>query len=170
MADAHSKPKIHKLYRHFSKTGDLLYIGITSRLNIRLREHEKGSPWWGEISRIEIETFSDRESLIDAEKMAILKEKPLYNIHHNEQENVPEPVSWILPVNSVPTKLLRILRPAKTSELVGLCDRQLRDLEAQGLFPKRFALNPSGKGRAVGHLEHEVEAWLQARADCRIAT
>ena len=56
---------------------------------------------------------------------------------------------------------MKILRPAETEARTGFCDRQLRDLEAQGLFPKRFPLNPNGKGRAVGHLESEVDQWIR---------
>lgn len=62
---------------------------------------------------------------------------------------------------------MRILRPNETAAKVRICDRQLRDLEADGLFPKRFTLNPSGKGRAVGHLESEVDQWIKDRADAR---
>jgi predicted DNA-binding transcriptional regulator AlpA len=64
---------------------------------------------------------------------------------------------------------MRILRPAATEEKVGICDRHLREMEAQGLFPKRFPLNPSGEGRAVGHLESEVDEWIAARAASRDA-
>lgn len=59
---------------------------------------------------------------------------------------------------------MRVLRPSETAAKVGICDRQLRDLEADGLFPKRFTLNPNGKGRAVGHLEAEVDEWIASRA------
>jgi prophage regulatory protein len=62
---------------------------------------------------------------------------------------------------------MRILRISETEARTGYCDRHLRDLEAQGLFPKRFPLNPNGKGRAVGHLESEVDAWIKARAASR---
>ena len=62
---------------------------------------------------------------------------------------------------------MRILRLSETEAKTGYCDRQLRDLEAEGLFPKRFPLNPSGKGRAVGHLESEVNDWIAARAASR---
>lgn len=62
---------------------------------------------------------------------------------------------------------MRVLRPQETAARVQLCDRQLRELEAQGLFPRRFPLNPSGKGRAVGHLESEVNDWIAARAASR---
>jgi predicted DNA-binding transcriptional regulator AlpA len=63
----------------------------------------------------------------------------------------------------------RVLRPQDTEAKVGLCDRQLRELEAKGLFPMRFSLNPSGKGRAVGHLENEVDEWIMAQAATRKA-
>lgn len=62
---------------------------------------------------------------------------------------------------------MKILRPNETAAKVRMCDRQIRDLEAEGLFPKRFPLNPSGKGRAVGHLECEVDQWIKDRADAR---
>jgi predicted DNA-binding transcriptional regulator AlpA len=62
---------------------------------------------------------------------------------------------------------MRVLRPNHTAAMVGLCERQLRELEAQGLFPKRFNLNPTGKGRAVGHLESEVDEWIVQRAATR---
>lgn len=61
---------------------------------------------------------------------------------------------------------MRILRPKETEARVGLCDRELRDLERDGLFPKRFTLNPRG-GRAVGHLETEVDQWISERAATR---
>ena len=64
---------------------------------------------------------------------------------------------------------MRVLRPNETVAKVGICDRQLRDLEAQGLFPRRFPLNPTGKGRAVGHLESEVDEWIAERAASRVA-
>lgn len=61
---------------------------------------------------------------------------------------------------------MRILRPKDTEAKVGLCDRELRDLEREGLFPKRFQLNPGG--RAVGHLESEVDEWIASRAATRL--
>jgi predicted DNA-binding transcriptional regulator AlpA len=61
---------------------------------------------------------------------------------------------------------MRILRPSDTASRIGLCDRQLREMEADGLFPKRFQINP-GNGRAAGHLESEVEQWIKERAETR---
>ena len=59
----------------------------------------------------------------------------------------------------------KILRPKDTEKIVGLCDRQLRNLEAVGQFPKRFALSP--EGRAKAHLESEVLRWIEERAATR---
>lgn len=60
----------------------------------------------------------------------------------------------------------QILRPHQTVDKVQVCDRQLRDWEAEGKFPKRFKLHPDG--RAVGHFEHEIDEWLEQRAASRL--
>ena len=55
----------------------------------------------------------------------------------------------------MPTK---ILRPAETAARVGYSPRHISRLERAGKFPARVKLN-----RAVGHVESEIEAWLQER-------
>lgn len=61
---------------------------------------------------------------------------------------------------------MKVLRTSDVEDKTGYCDRQLRDLERAGHFPKRFQLNPAG-GRAVGWLESEVDDWIAARAAAR---
>ena len=62
----------------------------------------------------------------------------------------------------------RIIRPVEAEKLTGYCGTHLRRLEAKGLFPKRFKLNPeSGRFGAVGFLESDIEAWMEARAASR---
>jgi predicted DNA-binding transcriptional regulator AlpA len=56
----------------------------------------------------------------------------------------------------------RVLRKPQVEEVTGLTERTLRKMEAEGNFPKRFTLNPSG--RAVGWNAADVEAWVEARA------
>ena len=56
----------------------------------------------------------------------------------------------------------RILRPNQVAEFVGLGERRLRQLEAQGKFPRRFKIHPGSN--ASGYLESEVDAWIQASA------
>lgn len=71
------------LYRHFSKDGELLYIGITSRIPTRLKEHSKHSHWWDQIETVKIEHYPCRESVLKAETDAIISENPKFNVRHN---------------------------------------------------------------------------------------
>ena len=59
----------------------------------------------------------------------------------------------------------RILRRPEVEKRVGTCERAIRDWEAKGNFPRRFRIDPDG--RAVGWLESEVRAWIEARAASR---
>jgi prophage regulatory protein len=55
----------------------------------------------------------------------------------------------------------RVLRMAATMDMVGLRESQIREKVAAGEFPKPIRLSASG--RAVGFLEHELEAYLDER-------
>lgn len=62
----------------------------------------------------------------------------------------------------------RIIRQPQISQRVGLCDMQLRRMEAEGLFPRRFKLNPeAGPYGSVGWDETEIDEWLEARRASR---
>lgn len=61
----------------------------------------------------------------------------------------------------------RILRPNQVAEIVGLGERRLRQLEAEGKFPRRFKIHAGSN--ASGYLESEIEAWIQASAAARVA-
>jgi hypothetical protein len=69
------------LYRHFSKDGELLYVGISLYALNRLGQHAKHSSWFERISKVTIEHFENRAWALEAEKSAIINEKPYYNIH-----------------------------------------------------------------------------------------
>lgn len=74
--------KRQTLYRHRNEAGDLLYVGVSSRISRRVKEHSQHSPWWLDIARIDLQHFPDREAVLEAERNAIKNEKPKYNIHH----------------------------------------------------------------------------------------
>ena len=59
----------------------------------------------------------------------------------------------------------RVLRRPEVEHKSGLCERQLRTLEAEDRFPKRFLI--SSNGRAVGWSEAEVDTWLTERIALR---
>lgn len=63
--------------------------------------------------------------------------------------------------NTSPPRPRRVLRMAATMDMVGLRESQIREKVAAGEFPKPIRLSASG--RAVGFLEHELEAYLDER-------
>lgn len=79
--DTASRP--HALYRFYDTHDRLLYIGITVSLPTRLTDHRDDKPWWRDVARMTVEHFADRESVLAAEKAAIVTERPLHNVHHN---------------------------------------------------------------------------------------
>lgn len=62
-----------------------------------------------------------------------------------------------------------ILRKPDIARITGFSDVTIRSLEAQGLFPRRFKLNPGPTGKHVGWVESEVMAWIEERAASRDA-
>lgn len=86
-----SNEKETYLYRHFDKDNQLLYVGISIDPKRRYLQHCENKDWTGDIQNITIEAFQNRELALRAEKEAIIKEKPIYNIQHNrtvrEEEN-----------------------------------------------------------------------------------
>ena len=59
----------------------------------------------------------------------------------------------------------RIIRRRELEATVGLTERQVRTLEAEGKFPRRFLI--AENGRAVGWSANEIEAWLAERLERR---
>lgn len=68
------------LYRHFDSHGCLLYVGISLNAVARLAGHREQSHWFSQIRRVEMESFADRDSALNAEALAIKSENPKFNI------------------------------------------------------------------------------------------
>lgn len=71
------------LYRHFDADNNLLYVGISLSAYQRFAQHKRHSKWAGQSVRMEMERFEDRKAAMAAEELAIRKEKPKFNITHN---------------------------------------------------------------------------------------
>jgi predicted GIY-YIG superfamily endonuclease len=75
----------HYVYRCYAINGALLYVGCTTNLKTRLREH-KGSdsktpaPWYGVTARVTTEHFPDAATARHAEDEAIRTEFPVFNV------------------------------------------------------------------------------------------
>lgn len=71
------------VYRLFDVDDDLLYVGIAGNPGRRFEQHAKDKPWWSEVDHIGLEHHPDRRSALAAERLAIVDEKPRYNVVHN---------------------------------------------------------------------------------------
>lgn len=69
----------HWLYRHFDKDKQLLYIGRSNSVFVRLSAHQASSLWAAESVMMAMEYYPTHESLVIAEKLAIEAEDPLHN-------------------------------------------------------------------------------------------
>ena len=73
----------HALYRFHDADGALLYVGMTADPSARFRAHKKGKSWWHEVSAVTVEKHPTRAATLNAERLAIVTEKPLHNVCHN---------------------------------------------------------------------------------------
>ena len=81
----------HTLYRFFGTADELLYAGITCSTPRRIREHSQKKAWWSEVRRATFEHFDSRDEALEAERLAIRTERPVYNKAHNSKgRNEPE--------------------------------------------------------------------------------
>lgn len=79
---------ITQLYRYY-KDDVLLYIGVSLNTIQRQMQHRDMADWYTEVTNMTVENFSTRNEALNAEKEAIIKEKPLYNkIHNNYNLNI----------------------------------------------------------------------------------
>lgn len=72
------------LYRHYDEAGTLLYVGISLCALTRLTQHRETAEWFSSIRTVKIERLASREAAVLAERDAIAKEAPLYNLKRPE--------------------------------------------------------------------------------------
>lgn len=89
------------LYRHFNAAGELLYVGISINAFERFKQHSSDKKWIDHVANMTIERFPNRNLALKAEKSAIQKEKPKYNIVYNagtgnSKEEDFDPSKWVI--------------------------------------------------------------------------
>jgi hypothetical protein len=79
------------LYRFFDRQGQLLYLGITRRLRIRMTEHARdyAETWWPLVSSRTVSWYETRSQAWRTERDAIRTENPPYNVMHTARARVP---------------------------------------------------------------------------------
>lgn len=81
------------LYRFYDSDSKLLYVGISSNWQARLKQHYKDSEFHYEATLITIERYNTRDEVEAAEKRAIETESPKYNKAFNP--NFEEPAKHL---------------------------------------------------------------------------
>ena len=78
------------LYRLYGEQGELLYIGISVRVEQRMYEHSQSKWWWLEVEHQVLTQCLTRREALELEELAIKGEKPKHNITHNQELSVVE--------------------------------------------------------------------------------
>ena len=68
------------LYRYFCEDDVLLYVGISKNPVMRSVQHETDKEWFHDVRLIEVEWFKTRKKALKAEAIAIVRERPKWNI------------------------------------------------------------------------------------------
>lgn len=76
---------ITTVYRIFDHANTLLYVGISNRVDARIEQHRKDKEWFWRVDRITTVNYPDRATALEVEKAAIISEKPIYNVIHNNR-------------------------------------------------------------------------------------
>lgn len=69
----------HTVYRCTDVAGQLLYIGTSTDVCQRLKQHRSQMPWWPEVARVRVEIHRTRPAAFAAEREAIESERPMHN-------------------------------------------------------------------------------------------
>ncbi|MFI5831065.1 helix-turn-helix domain-containing protein [Streptomyces sp. NPDC051578] len=125
----------HELYRLFAEDGRLLYIGISHSARFRLMQHVR-KPWWPDVARKEMERHPNRATALRAERVAIQKERPIWNVQ---------------------------ARPALTSEE---CEYRLSRLAAAVERESNALDQSIAGARRDGHSFREIGNWAGVNHEC----
>lgn len=72
-------PESCYVYRLYDTHGQLLYVGVSRNVHVRLKAHAR-TRWWPQVDSKSIEEFSTREEALIAERLAIRTEAPTCNV------------------------------------------------------------------------------------------
>lgn len=75
-------PQPTDLYRYYDAAGSLLYVGVSKSVVARAMQHERQARWWARWSMMVRETYATRDEALAAERVAIERERPLFNVMH----------------------------------------------------------------------------------------
>lgn len=150
------------LYRHFDKSGQLLYVGISLNAVIRLSQHRDSSHWYDQIARVDVEPFPSRVSALAAERSAVQKERPL---HNRQLQRPPEEEKPWRAVKAIERPLLQlnpIYKLNEAAEKLRMSAGQLRKLIDAGDIGYIELWPPTTRvveGQARVHRSYALTGW-----------
>jgi len=68
------------VYRMYDENDVLLYVGMTVNVEKRIYQHFGTKDWWSDVAIIEVQHHYSRQSAAEAERIAIARERPMYNL------------------------------------------------------------------------------------------
>jgi predicted GIY-YIG superfamily endonuclease len=81
----------YAVYRCYSDSGQLLYVGVTGRVGRRLGDHIQKA-WFTQVRGMTFEWYAEELDALNAERRAIHVEHPQYNVvHRNSRMLTPGP-------------------------------------------------------------------------------
>lgn len=123
----------HALYRFYDRTDVLLYVGITVDLPTRIKQHLSGKPWWSQVANMRVEHYPTRAEALEAERVAIETEGPLYNDQHNQIVEITETVDRTRKYAELIVAYI-VDGPDQYERLLKLADERLEESEPDGDF------------------------------------
>ena len=124
-----------QLYRHFDADRNLLYVGVTSNIDVRNASHKVNSHWFSAIDIIESEEFPDRSSAVAAELSAIKEESPKWNVIGNPNAIAGQPRNMDMMTIRIPLELmldLKLTAKADDRSINSMVTRILRECMEDG--------------------------------------
>lgn len=76
-------PGFTAVYRFYSATDVLLYIGICGEPLKRWYHHAVNKAWWPDVARFSVVWFTSREEAEKSERESIIAERPAHNVSMN---------------------------------------------------------------------------------------
>jgi predicted GIY-YIG superfamily endonuclease len=72
----------HTLYRLYDDADRLVYVGLAYDFHKRMKQHAAKSWWWEQVATYTTEDYPTWREGCDAERWAIVREQPRWNIEH----------------------------------------------------------------------------------------
>lgn len=79
MKDASGLPCF--VYRLYDAQAELIYVGLTGNVGLRIGQHAAQKAWWNEVSGIEVDVHKTRRDAERAESELIRSHAPKHNTH-----------------------------------------------------------------------------------------